>query len=158
MNKRRATFPALAICAAGVGGCFGRVIDIFPSQQCPPRDLIVALSTDPDASPSLHDEYHSTAGCTIHFDVMEFHVLITDSNDPRWTPAGGLKYELRVLPLEPDGREETGILPSDAKVSVPTVAGNRSVVLTVYAEEYRPGSGEPFTLEVSAVVYLEDPE
>lgn len=158
MLSRCVILSALAVCAAAVCGCFGRVIDIFPSQQCPPRDLIVALMTDPDAPPSLKDTYYSTAGCTIQFEVMEYHVLIVDPNDPRWTPAGGLKYELRVSPLVPDGREETGNLPSDAKLIIPTVSGNRSVVLTVFAEEYRPDSDEPFTLEVSALVYLDDLE
>lgn len=118
----------------------------------------MALTTDPEAPPSLNDTYHSTAGCTILFDVMEYHTLIASANDPRWTPISGLNYELRVLPLEPDGRHETGRLPSDGRIIVPTVTGNRSVVLTVFAEEYRPGSDEPIPFEVSAVVFLEDPE
>lgn len=158
MLSRCVILSALAAGATAACGCFGRVIDIFPSQQCPPRDLIVALTTDPEAPPSLNDTYSSTAGCTILFDVMEYHTLIANWNDPRWTPIGGLKYELRVLPLEPDGRHETGTLPSDGRIIVPTVTGNRSVVLTVFAEEYRPGSDEPIPFEVTALVYLDDPE
>jgi len=149
----RVAVPVLVF-AFIMSGC-GVVVGIFPSEKCSERSVPVELAKDPDNSIGLTDIYYSTAGCTIVFDVKEFHVIVPDPNvDPRWTAIGGLDYEVRVEPEGPSGRLETGVLPDDGRVSVPTVTGNTAVMLTIYVPDPQSASG---VYERRAIVYLEPP-
>lgn len=141
-----------------LAGC-NLVVQIFPSQQCPPRDLVVEIQPDAGDSPTAAEHhYHSGAGCTIIFDVRRYHLSVT-FGPPSWDPIGGLDYELRVEPYRvphdesevPSGRLETGSLPPDGRLVVPTAVGETSVRLTVYVPDAQLGTiGEEI-----AVVHLD---
>lgn len=149
----RSMHCALACLAALAAGC-DRTVGIFPSEACRAQQVLVELTADDSFPPTHYDTYHSTAACTIVFDVREYHVFVPDSSDPRWTPAYGLDYELRVEPEGPQGRLETGRLPGDGRVTAETVEGNTQVILTVYV----PSATNPGVIyDQVAVVELDGP-
>jgi len=131
-----------------LAGC-NLTVGIFPFEQCPPRPVAVEIQPDPEGPvPTFETRFHSTAGCTIVFDVRQYRVLTTNADDPRWEPIGGLDYELRIEPEGPLGRLEQGVLPEDGRLTVPTVAGNTSVWLTVFVPDSRSNT---VNQEVAAV-------
>lgn len=148
-------YLAFAVVAAG-GSLFGcnLTIAVFPFEQCSPRSTPVELPPDPEDLTPLTVEYHSTAGCTITFQVMAYSIIVVNPSDPRWTPYGGFDYEVRVEPEGPIGRLEQGVVPEDGRVVVPTVEGNTLVAMTVFMPDESQTSG---FIEHTAIVHLDQP-
>ncbi len=147
----RGVFPSIALLVF-FWGC-NLTVGIFPSEQCPARPVPVELTMDPPDLSLDPEVFHSTAGCTIQFDVREYHVYISSPYDPRWTPISGLRYEVRVEPEGTLGRFESGVLGDDGRVSVSTVEGNTAVMLTVFVPD--PTGNQESSR--STLVYLDPP-
>lgn len=146
--------------ACSICGCNWSV-DFVPYQQCgverpvdqPPdwEPLLQQPVTSPGESPS----FRATAGCTIRIDV--FHassVVIDDYYDQGPDPLlVDVPYEIRVEPLQPEGRIERGLL--DGIVTVETSIRNTSVTITLFLPNDREEDG---IQEESAIIYLDPPE
>jgi hypothetical protein len=130
---RRFGLPAVM----ALGGC--APVSIVPLEECSERQEMVELPPERDAAgTSLVDTFHSTAGCTITFEVRLLFERSVGPDVHLWDPVSGANYELRVEPEGPLGRLEQGVLPEDGRVTVDTVEGNTSAQLTIFPT---PGTG-----------------
>jgi len=118
-------------------------------QQCPARPVLIALPQEPGVNVSDPVTFRSTAGCTIVFEVI--HRSYTGEHDE---PLRDQDYEVRVEPVEPNGRIERGTLPPDGRVTVPTEASHTAVTITVFLPADYEEDG---IQEDSAIVYLDPP-
>ncbi len=134
------------------------VFDVF--EQCESRPGLGVLVQDTSSNVAADPQFQSTAGCTIVIDVKQKSMLegsIFDGNgeiNNKYTPLSGHDYEVRVEPLEPDGRLETGVLGADGRVTIPTSGGHTSVMLTVYLPDDRVEGG---VIEERVIVLLNPP-
>lgn len=161
--SRRAAIALVS--ALAFPGC-NWVIDFVPSQHCgverptdqrpPPERLVQQTPTTPGETPS----FHATAGCTIYIDVYNatsiFDESVTGPHDAfRMVDQ---PYELRVEPLEPEGRIERGVLGYDkaaeGRITVQTSERNTSITITLFLPNARSPSG---IQEESAVIFLDPP-
>lgn len=125
------------------------LIEFKAYQQCPVRPVLIELAQEPMVNIADPTTFRSTAGCTIVFEVRHrsYDGMTSD-------PLHSREYEVRVEPVEPDGRIETGTLAADGRVTVPTEAGHTAVTITVFL----PADYEEDGIhEESAIVYLDPP-
>ncbi len=120
--------PLCLVALVALGGCAQEYI--APFEECSARlDDKVEIPVDHDpALTTMLQTYHSTAGCTITFEVRKPSL----SSHYLWHPVSGADYELRIEPEGPIGRLERGVLAADGLVTVDTVEGNTSVQLTIF--------------------------
>lgn len=125
------------------------LIEFKAYQQCPERPMLIALAQEPVVSITDPTTFRSTAGCTIVFEVRHRSYDGVNSD-----PLPFQQYEVRVEPVEPDGRIEQGTLPADGRVTVTTDVGHTAVTITVFL----PADYEEDGIhEESAIVYLDPP-
>ncbi len=143
---------AAAALTAGLLFCLSGcrwLIDFKAYQQCPARPVLVALVKEPAVYVSDPITFRSTAGCTIVFDVLHRYYDGVTSE-----PLRDQEYEVRVEPVEPNGRIIHGTLPPDGRVTVPTEVGHTAVTITVFLPADYEEDG---IQEDSAIVYLDPP-
>lgn len=161
--SRRATFPLFFV--STLLGC-NWAIDFVPSQQCgieratdqrpPPEPLTRQTPATPGETPS----FRATAGCTIYIDVYNATSIFDDSVTGPNNPMRMVDqpFEVRVEPLQPEGRIERGVLGYDkaagGRVTVETSERNTSITLTLFLPNDRLPTG---IQEESAVIFLDPP-
>lgn len=148
MSRPTAFVPLAIASVLFLSGCTW-LIDFVPYQQCPERPILIALVEEPQVYVTDPPTFRSTAGCTIVFEVRHL------SHDGiSWDPLTDKEYEVRVEPVEPDGRIETGVLGAGGRVTVQTDVGHTAVTITVFLPEDREPDG---IQEETAIVYLDPP-
>ncbi len=148
MSQPRAFLPLAATSLLFLSGCRW-LIEFRAYQQCPERPVLIALVEEPQVNVTDPPTFRSTAGCMIVFEVRHRSYDGISSD-----PLSGHEYEVRVEPVEPDGRIDTGVLGEDGRVIVQTEVGHTAVTITVFLQDDLEPDG---VLEETAVVLLDPP-
>lgn len=146
---------------AVVCGC-NWVVDFRVFQNCgPQRPLDQRTEWEervklPASTPFATPEFMATEGCVLAIDVYRESSLFAEdpANPSPPEPLRDVPYEVRIEPLQPEGRVDRGVLGGDGRIIVETVQRNETVTITLFLPSPREEDG---IQEESAVIYLNAP-